>query len=287
MITSSLLLVSTIVCFGLLSACGGSGSQSSGISAMTQTTYMTSTTANGDVNNETDPAAEDSSIKPMYRDDNMYIELQLGLVNLRAVELVKCESVATSAARRLLDFVLPSAHAHAAHIPSGPAGVIDVLKPDLLVWDLGELYPSAASYCGIKLEIANVEGSHDDGHGDEGEHHEMGGEEESGLNMAGKGVLVSPCYYPDTAGSPQSPLDSTSPHTCIEAAYTGDAVQHTVLFAEPVSLGSDQRSVHLMLATTYDNWFNGLDMTTLEDSESEQTKLAQNVLESFYLYSAE
>lgn len=288
-------LVTAFAC-SALTACGGSGSERAGIEAMVQTTYMTSSTANGEVDAEADPAGEEASIKTIYRDDNMLIELQLGLVNLRAVALVKCESIAVATARHLLDFMVPAAQAHSAHIPSGPAGVIDVLKPDLLVWDLGQLQPAAGRYCGLKLEIANVHASHDEGHGDEGEHHSMGGAgevemsgdaETAGLNMGGKAVLVSPCYYPDTAGSPQTPLDNTFPHSCIEAAYRGEALTHSVMFAEPVTLNAERRAVHLMLATAYDNWFNGLDMTILASDSDEQAKLAQNVLESFYLHSAE
>lgn len=265
-----------------LTACGGSGSQSPGVSAITQTTHLSNSTANGEIDHETDPHGETSVIKPIYRDDNMYIDLQLGLVNLRAVELVKCESVVASVAKNLLNFLLSPAVAHSAHIPGGPAGVIDVLKPDLLTWDLGAIHPQAGSFCGLKLEIANLESSNHADMADEGE----GAAESTSVNMTGKGVLVSPCYYPDTANTPQTAADSTFPHSCIEAAYSGEPIQYAVMFAEPITLNNERRSIHLMLATAYDNWFNGLDMTILETDGDEQARLALNVLKSFYLMEA-
>lgn len=272
-----------------LTACNGDGSSTPGIRVMSQTTYMTSETPSGDPDAETDPASQDSSIKSLYRDDNMYIELQLGLANLRIVELVPCSSIIANAASGLLNIVLGTAHAHSAHIPSGPADVIDVLKPDLLVWDMGTQGTRAGDYCGIKLEIARVAGDS----GDEGHHSEMaaeGGETqnaEAGIDMAGKGILVSPCYYPETANTGRTPLDSATPHTCIEAAYSSEAISHVVTFDEPLGLGEGRRAAHLMLATSYDRWFDGLDMTILAEDHQEQAKLAQNVLESFYLYSME
>lgn len=262
-----------------LTACNGDGSSTPGIRVMSQTTYMTSETPSGDPDAETDPATQDSSIKPLYRDDNMYIELQLGLANLRIVELVPCSSIMAKTASGLLSIVLGTAHAHSAHIPSGPAGVIDVLKPDLLVWDLGFQGARPGNYCGAKLEIATLGSASSDG--------QTGANDEAGIDMAGKGVLVSPCYYPETANSGRTPLDSATPHTCIEAAYTGAAISHVVTFGEPLSLGEGKRAAHLLLATSYDRWFDGLDMTILAEDLNEQAKLAQNVLESFYLYSME
>lgn len=270
------LLLTTLLAVTGLAACGGDGSSEAGIRVTSNTTYMNSETASGEPDYATDPQGEASSIKAMYRSDNMYIDLQLGLVNLRAAGLSPCGTTVASAARRLLDFVLPSAHAHSAHIPSGPAGVVDVLKPDLLVWNLGSQAANAGSYCGVTIEILPVAG-HTDAHGDD----------ETGSNMAGAGILVSPCYYPDTAGSDRTPLDSSFPHSCIEAAYRGAAVQRRITFDEPLNLNSANRAANLLLATAYNTWFDGLDMAILETSEAEQARLAQNVLDSFYVMAAD
>ncbi len=261
-------LVAFALCLGL-AGCNGDGSSKPGIRVMTQTTYLTSDTPSGDPDGTTDPAQEPSAIKPLYRDDNMYIQLQLGLVNLQVTDLVKCESVIARAAGRTLDFLFPAAHAHTAHIPSGPAGVIDVLKPDLLVWDLGVQGAQAGQYCGLELRIAPLRSA-----------------AEAEVEMAGQSLLVSPCYYPDTAGTPRSPLDSQASHSCIEVAYQGEA-SATVLFAQPLVLNSEHRGAHLMLATAYDRWFDGLDMTLLADDLEQQEKLADNILASFYLYAQE
>ena len=273
-----------------LSGCG-EGSSEEGIRVTAQTTYLTSDTAAGDPDAVTDPAHTSSARKPFYRDDNMYIELQLGLLNLQATRLIPCESIVASAASGLLNFVFPAAHAHAAHIPSGPAGIIDVLKPDLLVWDLGELAAQAGSYCGVELATSPVLS-----HGEASGHHtaaseaEAEAEEEEAFDMSGKSAVVSPCYYPDTAGEERIPKEAiVSPafgHSCIDVTFHGEAAG-TVLFAKPLSLSADNLNARLMLATLYDSWFNGLDMTILADDHDEQVKLAENILDSFYVYSLE
>ena len=267
----------TLLALGLTGC--GDGSSEEGIRVSSQTTYMTADTPNGDPDAATDPALEPSTIKPIYRDDNMFIEMQLGLVNLRVVELLPCSSLAAKAASGLLNFIFPAAQAHAAHIPSGPTGVIDVLKPDLLVWDLGEQVASSGDYCGLKLEIAPVV-AHHTAASTEGEAEAS----EEGIDMAGKAVLVSPCYYPDTASTPRTPLDGETSHSCIEAAYTGEAISAVINFSETLKLNNERRSANLMLATHYDQWFNDLDMTILADDQDEQKKLAENILASFYVY---
>ena len=266
-----------------LTACGD-GSSEAGIRVNAQTTYMTSDTPSGDPDAVTDPAQQDSARKAIYRDDNMYIQLQLGLVNLRAGKLIPCESVIAKAMAGLLNFIAPAAYAHSAHIPSGPAGVIDVLKPDLLVWDLGQQAAQKGRYCGIRFGLLKAPGQSGDHHTAESNAEEA--EEESGFDMAGKSVVVAPCYYAETAGTTRTELDGETPHKCIEVTLHGDA-SGEVLFAEPLVLNENRRDANLMLATHYDRWFDGLDMTILADDHDEQAKMAGNIVDSFYLYSVE
>ncbi|MGB1580767.1 MAG: hypothetical protein ACPHER_04590, partial [Nevskiales bacterium] len=111
----------------LLVACGGDGDSEPGISANVQTTYMTDAST-GQPDYATDPTGEESSHKGLTTAEDIYIQLGSGLVNLKAVELVPCSSLAAKAATSLLNFVFPAAMAHSA-IPTGPSGVIDVQKP--------------------------------------------------------------------------------------------------------------------------------------------------------------
>ena len=266
----------------LLSACGGSGGSSSsgsseaGISTAASASHFSSEadmTSNApDASRE--PAEEAGQAKSFYRSDNMYIEQQLGLASLQVVELVSCDLASARPLRDLmlaaLNLLVPAAHAHAAHIPSGPAGVIDVQKPDFGIWHLGLLGATDQDYCGVRIRLSPVT---------------QAPASEDEADLRGKSVLVGPCYYPDTANSPRSAADSSFPHACIEAAYAGPPISRVVSLERVLRFSRSSKHAELLFEILYDRWLDDIDMTQLATSEVEQRQLAQNVLDSISVYS--
>lgn len=219
--------------------------------------------------------------KTLHRSDGMRIDLQGGLLALRAIGLQSCHGSALALGGRMLDWLIPAAHAHGA-AGDGLLSILDVVEPaDGETTGLGEIPVAPGDYCGIELELASLTALPPE----QGDHHaadEDSGEVSARQALVGHAVLVRPCYYPYTAGEPATPLpadsgDLLNVHECVEARHAGPARRFVVNFVDAVSV-AHQRALSLDMGVAYDRWFDDIAMDQLASDPREMDRLLDNVV---------
>lgn len=241
----------------LLAACGG-GSSEPGIEVSLRALAQDA------------PTAAPGTATVFRRADGMKIELELGLLNLVPVELQRCQTLSAAALLRALD-PLPRAHAHGGHSGEPPAGAVNVTA-DGGESDLGSLSAEPGTYCGVVVELQPGTG--------------VAAKHGAALDtdMTGSLLNVAPCYYDGSQNLSDAQALAFTSHRCIQAKVKTAARRVTLPFAAPVTLDAQSRNLALTVVTRHQEWFDGIDFTTLASSSAEQAKLLDNVLASLHAH---
>jgi uncharacterized repeat protein (TIGR04052 family) len=258
-----------------LAACA-SGSEEEGIEASLKAQPLSAAHTHDDAAkaaNSPKHGDEEETIASFRRSDGMRIDLQLGLVNLVPVGFQACVSRTAALGQSLLQAVNPVgvAQAHGGDEGEAPEGAVSVVGEDST--SLGTLKATPGTYCGLIVEL-QPGGTNTAKHGGALD-----------TSMVGASVNVAPCYYETTVGVSDAEAEAATAHHCIQAKFTGEARRVTLPFPQPVTLDGSHRELALTVVVRYQEWFEGVDFTTLAGSAAQQAKLADNVAASLQVLS--
>jgi len=221
-----------LVSLALLAGCSQTGSTEEG-------TRVTAGAVNEKAGATTKHEA-DATTQVFSRADGRQIELQKGLMNLVPFELEPC---GVALQLNPLDWLLPTAHAHAGEEHDGEGGeaagaIIDVSAADGTRWELGEFSPPAGKYCGLRAALVPVV---------------AGTALPDGVAAMSGGLYTSSCYYYE------SPADTTK-HYCFKLDVPGGSDDVVLVFDRPLLLSSEHKEATVTVTVQYDRWFDGLDL---------------------------
>lgn len=192
----------------------------------------------------------DGSTRSFDTDRGVHVTLERGYLNVGSVEIVAC-STATASFRWLEIFGERTAHAHVVGSPTllGTPAVASLLAEEGARTSVGVLHPPPGSYCRAKQTIlaADVDalGLPADG------------------SMLGKSLLVEGTFSTENGIARRFSLAST-------ASFD---VESTI---SEMALSVDgRRAATIVLTTTSDRWFDGVDFAG--DEQDATTRILENL----------
>jgi len=153
---------------------------------------------------------------------------------------------------------IPTALAHTETTPTqlGVPNVINLLAADLTELELGTINPPPGHYCGMTVELLKADADTQKLPAD--------------INMINRMLYLEGQYLP---------LGTSQPVAFTVALAKTPLPRHLRLVT-PLTLSSDQRTARLTTRIYYDRWFDGLNLSTLDD-ETQQDLLLNNLVNSF------
>lgn len=227
------------------------------------------------------------------RDQNgVELSLYRTYLVLDDIRLLPCTSL-TQLPARLLNFVLPSAMAHAGH-GSEPVGgraldkpnVIDLITQDGFILPLGDAAIAPGRYCDVQVSLTRLAG---DGYGQlpfvaasnndpisEPEVPEMSGRifamraDYCAVRNAAQQNGTQPCLQRQ-----QVNIDDA----CLTAPLT-----QTLSLLTPLDINTTLREAYITIGIEYDGWLANIDATLLANDVNERQKLLDNISASLRVF---
>jgi hypothetical protein len=232
--------------------------------------------------------AQDQLERHTLRDQNgVQLSLYRTYLVIDDIALLPCTSLAQLPAR-VLNFLMPSAYAHAGH-GSEPVGgraldqpnVIDLVTQDQFILPLGDAAIAPGRYCEVQVSLTRLAG-------------EAYGKPE-----------FAPASTDDPITSPEIPEMSgkifalrsdycaqrDSGNTClqrqrvdIDDAGLSEPLTQTLTLTTPLELNATLREAYLTVGIEYDTWLADVDATLLSSDLNERQKLLNNITGSLRVF---
>ncbi len=233
--------------------------------------------------------AQDQLEHHTLRDKNgVQLSLYRTYFVINNIELQPCTTSVTQVRQRLVNFIFPSAHAHAGH-GSEPVGgraldkpnVIDLITQDRFVLPLGDRAIAPGRYCGLQVAIVRLSA---DAYG------------KPLFAAASNDDPIVSAEIPEMSGKifairSDYCAERDSDNRCvrrqsvdIDDAGLNEPITQTLTFNVPLELNATLREAYIVIGVEYDRWLVDIDSTLLESDISERQKLLNNINASFRVY---
>ena len=196
--------------------------------------------------------------KQFNNSENIAIRIKHGYLVLASVTLESdCNNPDFAAAEPWWSWFIASAHAHTQSTPLqlGKPMVIDLTAEELQTIELGTLTPPPGDYCGTTAQLLSADADAD------------------GLpvtvDMIGRSLYIEGEYSNDN-GQNWAVFQIDSSINLLPARR---------IFPLSLNLSNEQRSGSINLSIAYQDWFNGIDLSALDDT-NQLNQVFFNVTES-------
>lgn len=250
-IAAKLLLFVTVV---LVSACGGgSSSESPGITV--------SFAISPEVMTQNDNAQSSQIAKTFTNTEGTKITLKTAYLTVWSVELNSdcTNSIFTKLPEKILNFMLPSAHAHADSSPmvlSTPF-VININAEKENVVDIGSISPPPGNYCGASITFFPAD--------------EDARDLPESPNMIGRTLYIEGSYT-ETEGTT----------TNFNIDLSTRLREKGLSFPTMLSLSSDNLASNKTIELNYSHWFDGVNFKQLASDDS-QDLILNNLRDAVFI----
>ena len=222
------------------------------------------------------------------RDQNgVELSLYRTYLVLDDIRLLPCTSLAQLPSR-LLNFVLPSAMAHAGHGTEPVGGraldkpnVIDLITQDGFILPLGDTAIAPGRYCDVQVSLVRLAG---EGYGQPqflvASNDDPISEPEV-PEMGGKIFAMRADYCAQRNGS-QSCLQRQQVN--IDDTGLTEPLTQTLPLLAPLDINATLREAYITIGIEYDGWLANIDATLLKNDVNERQKLLDNISASFRVF---
>lgn len=239
----------------LLAACGGGSSGGSETEGITVTFSTVQQQARSSSDSLPKIAAGQ---KTFINSEGAEITLDKAYLTIWSVELEKdcTTSRFTNLPTNLLHWLMPAANAHAVESPTriSTPNILNLSTADQIATVIGTITPPPGDYCGITVELFPAD---DDAAG-----------LPDTINMIGRTLYLQGTYQ--TTGNNPEPF---------EISLGTKAQEKGLALTSLLTLDSNQLRAGLTLVVQYDQWFDSLDLTQLNEHHT-QNQLLTNIRES-------
>lgn len=232
--------------------------------------------------------AQDQLEHHTLRDKNgVEVSLYRAYLSLDEIELLPCSSIAQLPSR-IINFLLPSAYAHAGH-GSEPVGkraldkpnIIDLVTQDGFILPLGDTAIAPGRYCDVKVVLTRLAG-------------EAYGKPE--FAAASTDDPITTPELPDMSGKifairSDYCAERNTSNTCVQRqrvdmddANLTEPVTQTLPLSTPLELNSVLREACLTIGIQYSEWLADIDVSLLNTDINERQKLLNNISTSLQVY---
>jgi hypothetical protein len=247
------------------------------LNACTETSGLASGGTSIDISAAPSPAniaAQSAGAKTFNNDLGDSITLTRAYLVLTNAEVKSsCGASFSVDAEDILNFLLPTAHAHTEATPTatGEPYVLDLLTADNNAIAIGSVSPPVDDYCGLSIDLIAADAD------------TFNLPSASGApNMVGKTVYIEGSYTqaPANGGNSGQILVSTG------ATLT----KRDLALSPTVSISRSTPGANISVAIQYDTWFNAVDLAVLENETATGTspldpqviQLMQNISASIH-----
>jgi hypothetical protein len=215
------------------------------------------------------------------------VSLYRAFVVIQEIELIPCAEL-SQLPRRLLDSIIPKAHAHAGH-GSEPVGgraldkpnVISIVTQDEYYLALGDKAVAPGRYCAVRVSLARFNG---DGYG-KPEVTPASTDDPITVpgipDMNGKMFVLRAdyCSVDDGSGNclMRSKIDIDDSDLTIPAAKT-------IVFNQALTVSSSVREAYIAVGIAYGVWMQNVDASLLATDAIERQQLLDNIANSLHIY---
>lgn len=205
------------------------------------------------------------------------------------LELVPCTGLA-ALPRRLLDAIVPAAHAHAGH-GSEPVGgraldhpnVIDIVTQEEFILPLGDQAIAPGRYCGIRAALVRLAS---EAYGTP-DYAAASNDDPTTApevpEMAGRIFAIRADYCAETDGSG---LCTRRVKVDVDDGGLPEPAPVMLSFDAPIELSAARREVYIIVGIAHGEWMRDVDVTRLAADAGELRKLLDNIAASIHVYGA-